>query len=118
MRTEKTPWEHGVVLVCENQRLPGAPKPSCGKAAGGALKALLKERLKAEGGAGAGVRVLNSSCLDLCPAHGVAVAMEPGHHAWVVDPAKDEDALVAEIQARAAPTGGARAAAKRLLGRR
>lgn len=99
MRETRAPWKNGVVLVCNNQRPDGAAKPSCGRAQGQALKAWLKEAARAGGGEAAACRVLNTSCLDICPAHGVAVALMPGDDVVVVDPMDDRDALLRRVQA-------------------
>lgn len=121
MRQTPAPWQHGVVLVCNNQRPDGAPKPSCGRQRGDALKAWLKGELREAGGAAAGCRVLTSSCLDICPADGVAVALLPQDVAWVVDPEADREALKAEIEARAGSEAGGEdgggGRARRLLGK-
>ena len=98
MRQTPTPWQHGVVLVCTNERPPGAAKPSCGRARGEALKGWLKQELRQGGGPAAQCRVLTTSCLDVCPADGVAVALEPGGDVFVVDPVADRAALLAHIQ--------------------
>lgn len=129
MRETSPAWTHGVVLVCENQRPDGAPKPSCGRARGQAVKSWLKPALQEAGGAGAGCRVLTTSCLDTCPADGVAIALEPGHKVLVFnpdapDPQVEQQALLARIQAHFEAVGAAAATpeaaggrARRLLGR-
>ena len=99
MREVPAPWKHGVVLVCSNQRPDGAPKPSCGRARGEGLKSWLKDQARQGGGAAAECRVLTTSCLDLCPADGVAVALQPGDALLVVDPVADRQALLARVQA-------------------
>ena len=102
MREAPAPWKHGVVLVCNNERAPGAPKPSCGRAAGTGLKSWLKDAAREGGGPAAACRVLNSTCLDLCPADGVAVAILPGDEVLVADPVADRQALLERVQARMA----------------
>ncbi|NOY25324.1 MAG: (2Fe-2S) ferredoxin domain-containing protein [Oligoflexia bacterium] len=99
MRDSPTPWRHGVVLVCDNQRPQDASKPGCGRAQGRALRSWLKQAARQGGGPGAACRVLNSSCLGVCPEHGVAVALEPGDQIVVVDPATDRQALLDRVQA-------------------
>ena len=94
MREEVCPWKSGVVLICKNQRAPGAAKPSCGEEAGHELKSWLKKKAREAGGGLAEARVLTTSCLNLCPADGVAVAMEPGGRAVVVDADHDREALL------------------------
>jgi hypothetical protein len=99
MRDEVCPWKTGVVLICKNQRLPGATRPSCGEAAGRELKSWLKKKTREGGGGLAQARVLTTSCLDICPADGVAVAVEPGGKAVVVDADHDREALLSMLQA-------------------
>ncbi|RME23619.1 MAG: hypothetical protein D6798_13165 [Deltaproteobacteria bacterium] len=115
MHDVDSPWQHGVVLICNNQRPDGSPKPSCGRDAGNQLKAWLKIAAREGGGAAAECRVLTTSCLDVCPQHGVAVALMPGNEVVVVDPQEDRDALLARVQAhmdavaeQGAPTGPGR----------
>jgi predicted metal-binding protein len=111
MREEACPWKSGVVLICKNQRGPGAAKPSCGEESGHELKSWLKKKAREAGGGLADARVLTTSCLNLCPETGVAVALEPGGRAMVVDADHDRDALLETLkshfdEAQAAPSGG------------
>ncbi len=124
MREENSCWEHGVVLVCINEREPGHAKPSCGRAAGKHLKGWLKSRARAEDGPVSKCRVLETSCLDTCPADGLAVALMPGNRTLVIDPETERDALLAAVRehmeaiAGGTPPGGrARGVLKRLRGR-
>ena len=112
MRSDKIPWQHGVVLVCTNQRPDGAERPSCGRARGALVKETLKKQTRAGGGPAAACRVLTTSCLDLCPADGVAVAMVPGDQLRVVDPERegDLDALLAEVRQHMADLAAAASA--------
>lgn len=89
-----------LVLVCDNERPEGAPKPSCRPQGGGELREWLKSELKREGLWGK-VRVLSTSCLDLCT-HGVTVALDGGAERLVVDPKEDREALLARIRAQVA----------------
>ncbi len=99
MREERTPWSHGVVLVCTNERDPAVTtKPSCGRARGLKLRSWLKQAARAEEGPVTECRVLATSCLDICPHDGVVVAIEPGGHTMVVDPETDRDALLAAVK--------------------
>lgn len=98
MRTEEVPWKHGAVLVCTNERGPDAARPSCGRIRGLKLREWLKHSSRAGGGAGAQCRVLASSCLDVCPDDGVAVAILPGEEILVVNPDADRPALLAAVQ--------------------
>lgn len=120
MRDEPSPWSHGVILVCTNEREPGHAKPSCGRAQGKLLKGWLKSRARAEGGALGACRVLETSCLDTCPADGLAVGLMPGNQIVVVDPEADRDALLTHIQAHmtaAAEDAPPRAGARKVLSR-
>ena len=121
MRDAPTPWKHGVVLVCANEREPGAARPSCGRLRGQRLRSWLKAAARAEGGPVSECRVLESSCLDVCPADGVAVALMPRNRLLVVDAEADQDALLSEVKAHfegaASPRGKARRALGLLRGR-
>ena len=100
MRDESTPWQHGVVLVCTNERAPGAAKPSCGQERGLKLRHWLKLNARERGGAVGACRVLATSCLDACPRDGVAVAIMPGNEVVIADPEADREALLDRVQAR------------------
>lgn len=120
MRTEPSPWATGVVLVCTNERPEGAAKPSCGRLRGAKLRAWLKDHTHA-GDGGRPVRVMATSCLGICPAHGVAVALVPDGDVRVVDPVVDREALLAEVvgwiaSRRRAASGVAGRLRRRLLG--
>ncbi|MFT4977727.1 MAG: hypothetical protein ACI8S6_003634 [Myxococcota bacterium] len=117
MRSDKIPWKHGVVLVCNNERAAGAGRASCGLLRGKRVKDELKHSTRAGGGPASECRVLNTSCLDLCPADGVAVALLPGDELRVVDPDKpgDLDALLEDVQAHM--TTQAEGGGRGLLGR-
>jgi predicted metal-binding protein len=119
MREEVCPWKTGVVLICKNQRGPDASRPSCGEVAGHELKSWLKNKARGAGGGLAEVRVLTTSCLDICPADGVAVAFEPGGQAMVVDADRDREALLAGLKAHfeSEPGTPARGMARRALSR-
>ena len=126
MRSETTPWKHGVVMVCAHERDAGASKPSCGRVQGTKLRQWLKQATRAEGGPAGEARVLLTGCLDVCPHDGVAVGFEPGHKVVVVDPEADRDALLRVAQEHIAglagepPSGGdggRRGKAKMALGR-
>ncbi len=98
MREEKSPWQHGVVLVCINEREPGHAKPSCGRAKGSHLKGWLKSRTRAEEGPVSACRVLETSCLDTCPVDGLAVSLMPGNRTLIVDPETDREALLETVK--------------------
>jgi len=63
------------VLVCTNRRPDGHPRGSCGGSGGDTLRASLKEAVKARGLAGR-IRVIGTTCLDLCE-QGPVVAVFP-----------------------------------------
>jgi hypothetical protein len=119
MRDETCEWQHGVVLVCINEREPGHAKPSCGRANGKLLKGWLKSATRAESGPVANCRVLETSCLDTCPADGLAVALMPGNKILVVDPVADRQALLARTRAHMEKiaSGAERGSARRVLSR-
>lgn len=69
LRKENAPAERGVVFLCEK----------CGKGADFSSKDLkneLRSALKDRGEKGA-VRVVLTSCMDLCPKDGIAAAIAP-----------------------------------------
>jgi predicted metal-binding protein len=99
MRREPCPWQHGVVLVCTNQRDPSTGRASCGRDAGKRLREHLKAAARGAGGDLAQVRVLEASCLDVCAADGVTVAFVPGDAVHIVDPVADRDALLEAAKA-------------------
>ena len=85
-----------LVLVCANERPPGAPKPSCGHQGASELRDWLKHQLKADGSWGR-ARVVESGCLDVCMT-GVTVVIN-GQTRLVLDPSAEREALLAEIRA-------------------
>ncbi len=117
MRDTPCPWQHGVVLVCSNERDPGAKKPSCGRARGKRLKGWLKEAARAEDGPVSTCRVLETSCLDVCPADGVAVALVPGNEVFVVTPEDDRQALLERVRTHMEGAAGGPGKARRVLSR-
>ncbi len=111
------PWKRGVVLVCTNRRPDGAPRPSCGRHRAEALRTWLKEACRQAGGPLAEVRVLATSCLDVCPDRGVAVALEPAGRCWVADAGEDGPRLLEALGEAAQEGAGARGVARRLVER-
>jgi hypothetical protein len=108
----KPPWQHGgVAVVCEKctavryaQDFP--------EAAGDErldIKGYLKNRLKAEGRWGP-IRVVTSSCLDICARGGVTVLLdavgrrERDARCIVVDPLEGREALYDEIVGALSPS--------------
>ncbi|HEY8269269.1 MAG TPA: (2Fe-2S) ferredoxin domain-containing protein [Pseudobdellovibrionaceae bacterium] len=74
---QKTSWSEAVVLVCEKcgKSLDGLKLKEDGNASDN-LKKYLKSQLK-QHGYGKQVRVVNSSCLDICIKNKVAVSYNP-----------------------------------------
>ena len=85
------------MLVCTNERPEGAPKPSCGRLRGTKLRAWLKDHTRAADGPPE-VRVMATSCLGICPADGVAVALVPDGDVCVVDPVGERDTLLSTVR--------------------
>ena len=99
MQRIKPPWSERIVLVCNNCRPPGARKPSCGDHGADELRNWLKDRLKESGDWG-GIRVVTTSCLDVCPAEGVTVSIQEDQEEpelWILDPEVDREILLARI---------------------
>lgn len=61
--------------VCTNRRPDGNPKGSCAEKGSEALRDRLKSACK-DAGLNATVRVMSSSCIDVCE-HGIALAVMP-----------------------------------------
>ena len=99
MQSHPPRW-NDLVLVCTNHRPEGASKPSCGGQGAAELQSWLKERLKAEGLWGK-VRVLSTSCLDLCSRDGVTVVLDGGQQRQVLHPTDERQALLDQIRALA-----------------
>ncbi len=94
---ELKPRFRRVVLVCDTQRPEGAEKPSCGFHGAAGLRGFLKKRLKAEGLWGKDVRVLTTSCLDVCPNEGVICSFDNGETLHLVDAEGDREAILRRI---------------------
>ncbi len=76
MKPVKSPYAKRQLLVCFNSRDPSTGKPSCGMNGSAALRDYLKKTVKERGLKGE-VIVTGTGCLDICPAHGCAVAFQP-----------------------------------------
>lgn len=97
---EVTPkWKAGAFLICDKcgnkLATDGAPNPA------GELRTWLKAELKSKGAWGK-VRVMGSSCLDICPKGAVTIGVLsdlPGEPAkcWIIDPTKNRDEILNEI---------------------
>ena len=94
---ELKPRFRRVVLVCDTQRPDGAEKPSCGYHGASELRRFLKKRLKSEGLWGKDVRVLTTSCLDVCPNEGVICSFDNGETLHLVDAEADREAILQSI---------------------
>jgi (2Fe-2S) ferredoxin len=67
MNDDRTPYYRHHVFFCQNEREPGAPRPSCGPRGGIDAADYVKTRVKALGLAAPGkVRVNKAGCLDRC----------------------------------------------------
>ena len=69
------PLRERYVWVCANRRPDGSPKGSCAQSGSEALRDQLKVACHAAG-LNPTVRVMSSSCVDLCE-HGIALAVMP-----------------------------------------
>ncbi len=97
MKPVKTPYARRQMLVCFNSRDPATGKPSCGMNGGAQLRDYLKKTVKERGLKG-DVIVTGTGCIDICPAHGCAVAFQPDGEFFVSD--TDEasaEALIAHL---------------------
>jgi hypothetical protein len=101
MKTVSVRWRDCLVVMCDHCRAPDSPKPSCGSQGSEELRAWLKEQLVAQGLWGR-ARVVTASCLDICPAEGVAVSMQGllgDQSVHVIDPIADRQMLLTKILA-------------------
>jgi hypothetical protein len=89
------------VVMCDHCRAPGSIKPSCGNQDAEGLRTWLKGQLVAQGLWGR-ARVVTASCLDICPADGVALSLQGrlgDHSVRVVDPNGDRQMILKDILA-------------------
>lgn len=95
------------VFVCTNQRPPDHPRGSCGAAGGDALRARLKDAVKAAGLADT-VRVNGAGCLDFC--HLAACVVVYPDNVWYAKLVMgDVDELVASHLKQGVPLARVRA---------
>jgi (2Fe-2S) ferredoxin len=84
------------LFVCTNRRADEDAKGSCASKGSEAIRAALKEQLKARGLARLGARACTSGCLDQCSS-GVCILVEPEHffygHVTATDVPEIVDAL-------------------------
>ncbi len=107
MKEVKPRWSESLVLVCKHSRPDGALKASCGHHGAEELRAWLKKELRERGRWGA-IRVATASCLDICPAQGVALSFQGrcgDGSTRVVDAHSDRQAILDEILNQAPPNG-------------
>lgn len=101
MQEIKPTWSRGVVLVCGFERPAGTEPPSCGPKGAHELRLWLKDRIQ-EAGVKAQIRAVTTSCLGVCSAKGVTVALVPAHGGpqvnLLVDAQADREALWAQIR--------------------
>jgi hypothetical protein len=105
----KPKWlDAGLVLVCERcstERIPEEAPEVAARLAGFNLRDWLKSTLKADGRWGP-IRVVSTSCQDVCALGRVTVTIEPQHgetEVMVLDPLDDRDELYAKIVAKLTP---------------
>lgn len=98
MKNEELQWSKAAVLICTKcgKSIPGAPE-NVGEDLKNELKAEMKNR-----GMALEVRVMTSSCLNICEAGFQAVAILPTDASKpavvkVLDPVTERDALKAEL---------------------
>jgi len=99
MKKVYPPWQDRLVMVCNNTRPDGAPKPSCGHHGAEDLRTWLKDQLKERGLWGT-VRVVTVSCLDFCPVVGIAVSLQGAcrePETFIVDGFADREKLLERI---------------------
>jgi (2Fe-2S) ferredoxin len=89
------------ILVCTNERPPGAPKPSCGPRGGLDVYRRFKDRVR-ELGVRDQVMVTRTGCLKHC-SRGITVAIWP-YNLWYAGVTPDD---VDEILERSVLGGGA-----------
>ena len=97
MNALRAPFQR-VVLVCNTERPEGSEKPSCGHHGAAELRGWLKREMKAEGIWGRKVRVLTTSCLDICPNAGVICSFDGGESLEHVDAETERDAVLERIR--------------------
>jgi predicted metal-binding protein len=103
MQPVKPKWlGQGLVLVCERcskERIPEEAPDVAARMGDFSLRDWLKSALKENGHWGP-IRVISTSCLDVCALGQITVAIEPENgetQVIVVDPLADKDELYATI---------------------
>jgi len=104
MKREENPWSEGILLVCT--KCSKSISPSMLKEEGNAgenLKMFLKKNLK-ESGDGKKIRVVTTSCLDVCMDDFQAVAYAEAAGAtetMILHPEKERDELLTFLKEKA-----------------
>lgn len=107
------PMRERFVWVCTNRRPDGHPKGSCAERGSESLHAELK-RATALAGLAGDVRVMTSSCLDVCE-HGIAVAVMPDDAVLGSVTTSDVPAMVEGLKSAGGVLRDATLSAKRLV---
>lgn len=102
--------------VCGNRRPDGNPKGSCAQKGSEALRDQLKAACHAAGITGT-VRVMSSSCIDVCE-HGIALAVMPDGDIVGNLTAEDIPSLVEGLKTRGGVAGHPSLADKVIVGER
>ncbi|WP_413576928.1 (2Fe-2S) ferredoxin domain-containing protein [Bdellovibrio sp. HCB290] len=93
IRKEDNPWSDAIVMICTK----------CGKSISGMKEANVAENLKMfykkslkESGDGKKIRVVTSSCLDICEDEfqAITVASNDKTESFIMHPEKDRDAFL------------------------
>ena len=103
LKKEETPWSEGVVLVCTkcSKSISASSLKEEGNA-GENLKTFLKKSFK-ESGDLSKIRVVTSSCLDVCIDELQAVAFASTHgktETFTVHPEKDREELLKLLKSK------------------
>jgi len=96
--------ESGLVLVCEKcykQRIPEEAPAVAARIGNFNLRDWLKSKLKEHGEWGP-IRVVGTSCLDVCSRENVTVCLDPKNgdpaSIYVIDPVEERDELLRAIR--------------------
>ncbi|MNT23405.1 hypothetical protein D3C72_1588230 [compost metagenome] len=101
MKKEENPWSEGILLVCTkcSKSISGSLLKEEGNA-GDNLKMALKKQFKDEG-LGGKIRVVTSSCLDVCIDDFQAVTWSPVEgetETFIMHPEKEREELIQYIK--------------------
>jgi hypothetical protein len=103
LKKEETAWSDGVLLICNKcaKAIPAASLKEAGSASDN-LKFFLKNKLK-ESGEMSKVRVVTSSCLDICidGTQGVSFASTSGPtESFAIHPEEDREELLKLLKSK------------------